>query len=239
MLLSSCDNLVFNEYQYYGDDISLRVASRESILGVIGYFTDESIVLEKDDDGRVLYGFLGSTTDSDYEVLAIGVVQKTDKTTVFYYDGLNMISVPYIRTRDEKLVVSTLYDSFEIESIEELKEANDWGKPFDSGKCFSTPITRTKPHPFKRSVFEPIFADLGDDYAYHDAVFVSTDQNGLYLYLIQVFNEDRAGIDYLVMINREGDLVSDSAILELTPEQIEDPWEIMYQFKITNGWAFH
>ena len=76
-LLSAC--LEIDGSKYYDDDITLLVASRESILGAEGGYHDKTIIMEIDPFGRILYGFIGVSHLYDDYTLAVGIVQISEK----------------------------------------------------------------------------------------------------------------------------------------------------------------
>jgi predicted small secreted protein len=110
-LLSSC--LELDTYRYYGNDISLAVASRESILGVYGHYQDKTIILEIDDQGRIMYGFLGTAMWYGKYVIAIGIVQEVSDNYVFYYDGYNILSQIYSGSTSDLLNKELIYSFFD------------------------------------------------------------------------------------------------------------------------------
>jgi len=56
---------------------------------------------------------------------------------------------------------------------------------------------------------------------------------------MQEYSEGKYNDVFLVMINKNNEIVSNTGIYKLFVEQIENPWEVLYQFKVDNGWEFH
>lgn len=238
--LSSCDSLIFSPLRYEGGDLHLLVASRESILGAQGYFDDEIVVIEEDHFGRILYGFLGGTILNDDKILAVGVIQTFSESEVYYYDGINMISKPFIKSKDMgDLLVSDIHSAFSVDDIESLKKSNDWGLPLKPEYYFSTNIEKTKPNPINSIILAKIYISISSKLNYSDCLFFVKDSNGLMLYVMQEYEEGVYGDVFLVMINKNNEIVPNTGIYKLSAEQVENPWEILYQFKVDNGWKFH
>lgn len=239
-LLSSCENMIFNPMRYYGENLHLLVASRESLLGVPGNYLDEVVVIDEDQYGRILYGFLGHTYLEGDEILAVGVVQTYNDQEVYYYDGINMISKPFNRPKEmEYLLVSDIQSEYSINDIETLKAVNDWGLPLKPENYFATVIKNRKPSPIKSTVLFRIYEAVDPALSYNECLFFSKDSSGLMLYVMRDYEEGVYGDAFLVMINQNSEIVPETGIYKLTAEQIDNPWEILYQFKVANGWAFH
>jgi hypothetical protein len=159
---------------------------------------------------------------------------------VFYYDGVNMISKTFSKPKDmEHLSVSDIQISFNVDEIGTLKAANDWGLPLNPEYFFSTRIEKIKPWPIKNVELSKIYSTVSSTLIYNDCLFFVKDGNGLMLYVMQEHDEGVHGDAFLVMINKNGEVILNTGIYKLTAKQVENPWEILYQFKVSNGWAFH
>ena len=66
-------------------------------------------------------------------------------------------------------------------------------------------------------------------------MYQSTDRNG-HLFYILIDDDENV---YLLMLSEDGVLIPNTGVLLLTSDQIENIQVAAYQFKITNGWAFH
>jgi hypothetical protein len=197
------------------------------------------VVIEEDPFGRVLYGFLGKTYMSDDEIIAVGIIQNFADHEVFYYDGVNMISEKFSKPKDlEHLSVSDIQSSFSVYDIGTLKAANDWGLPLNPEYYFSTRIEKVKPSPIKPVALSKIYSTISSTLTYNDCLFFVKDGDGLMLYVMQEYDEGVYGNAFLVMINMNGEIIPNTGIYKLTSEQVENPWEVLYQFKISNGWSF-
>lgn len=240
LLVSACENMVFNPRRYSGENLQLLVASRESLLGVNGTYVDEVVVIDEDQYGRVVYGFLGYKYLSDNEVMAVGVIQTYNDQEVYYYDGINMISKQFNRPQEMKnLSISSIQSEFGIDDIETLKSINDWGMPLKTEYFFETRIEKVKPTPIKPVILSRIYHEVSSEISYNGCLFFTKDKNGLMLYVMQEYSEGKFGDIFLVMINKNNEIVPNTGIYKISAEQVENPWEILYQFKIDNGWAFH
>jgi len=238
--LASCENMVFNPRRYSGENLQLLVASRESLLGVNGTYVDEVVVIDEDQYGRVVYGFLGYNYLSDNEVLAVGVIQTYNDQEVYYYDGMNMISKQFNRPKEmEKLSVSYILSEFNIDDIETLKAINDWGLQLKPEYFFETRIEKVKPTPIKPVILSRISHEVSSEISYNGCLFFTKDKNGLMLFIMQEYSEGIYGDVFLVMVNKNNEIVSNTGIYKLSVEQIENPWEVLNQFKVDNGWKFH
>ncbi len=146
LLLSSC-----REIDYYNrDHPHLFTQITSSLLGTGSYdWRDgETIhIVETDDLGRELF-FATSWSDIYLSIAIIGICQKTDEDSVYYYPDISFI---FKRTLSTHLPVvdgdiSNYVDQHFIgDEIKNLKEKNDWNKPFVDANCIKKEIYRKKP----------------------------------------------------------------------------------------------
>jgi hypothetical protein len=114
--------------------------------------TSTNIVVDKDDFGRRIYLFYGSSImarDNIYEgkdIFAFMISQKTDDTYVYYYPDVNFIVQKWpegiYTNTDEKQLLKKLTEEISNEAIKELKTKNDWGMPINESKCIKIKITQ-------------------------------------------------------------------------------------------------
>jgi hypothetical protein len=91
-------------------------------------------------------------------IMAVGVIQTFDEHNVYYYDGINMISKLFDRSKEmEYLPVSVIQSEFSADDIEILKTANHWGITLKPENYFTTSIEKVKPSPIKSVVLSDIY----------------------------------------------------------------------------------
>jgi hypothetical protein len=239
-LLSACDDFVL----YKGSYPELHSIATHSLLGVFGFESNEIFIMEKDEWGRTLFAFVGSSVYTDEYIIAVLIAQETTKTHSYYYDTYNFIvkECPnYVKYGDINTDFVEQY--FTNEEIQQLKTMNDWDHPIQNNLLFEIKITRRKVDKISTSKKRAAFDRITDNYNDQDCVPLATDRNGLTLYLFseRTYNYDEEvhefGNSYLAMFNKTGHLVSEDSL-----EILNDLW--MYQeqlraFKAKNGWSFH
>ncbi|NTW95540.1 MAG: hypothetical protein HGB31_02850 [Erysipelotrichaceae bacterium] len=238
-LLSSC--LEIDGSKYYDNDITLLVASRESILGAEGGYHDKTIIIEVDSFGRILYGFIGVSHLYDDYTLAVGIVQTSDEKTVSYYDGVNMISKIYAwSTKEDELSDQIINANFNESMINDLKERNDWNEPLNPSNMFTTELRRNKNRPLSTRELNEMIEILPGDLNSSDLVLLSQDKEGRLLFIGQEYSDDgEYGSAFLIMLDKDKMIMPNMGIIEISKNQIEDPWQVLLEFKLANSWAFH
>ena len=225
--------------KFTSTNLDLKVASRESLLGVVAWFQADAIILEKDNYGRTLYGFRGRVVWHDNLVIAMGIIQESDNKTVSFYDGKNINVKEYLGRYDAELNQSMLADYFNNEIVEKLKQENDWNQPLHPESYFSTKITNETPQPLSKSELNEIIKQLDYPFFWRDMVLLSIDKNGKMLILANDCDGDFIGTAYLVMITKDKEIIPDTGILHLETSQYLDYFDILNQFKQANDWAFN
>lgn len=228
VLLSSCDPVQI--FYYTGEYKDLESAALASIPGLFEE-NDKIVFLETDDYGRILYGWFPATTWSwsPKGCCALLIVQKADKENVWFYSEQNyellFIDQELRNTIDETGITKELcYNLFSEQTIENLKEKNDWGNAFDS----SRDICKVKIELHKKVFYKPsktvldYFEErkINDNRVYH---FFREDVNGNQLVSIDVRdrhrnNEGQLVMDYswyLVVVDNKGDLLGEDYVLEI------------------------
>lgn len=235
LLLSSC-NL---QARFTKKNLDLKVASRESLLGVVAWFRADAIILDKDDYGRTLYGFRGQVVWHDNQVIALGIIQESDNKTVSFYDGKNINVKEYLGRYDAELNRSMLDDYFNAEIVEKLKQENDWNQPLQHELYFTTKITNETPQPLSKSELNDIITQLDYPFFWREMILLSVDKNGKMLILANDCDGDFIGTAYLVMITKDKKIIPDTGILHLETSQYLNYFDILNQFKQANDWAFN
>ncbi len=239
-LFSACDDFVL----YKGHYPELQSIATHSLLGVFGFESDEILILEKDEWGRTLFAFVGSSIYTDDYILAVLISQKTTETNAYFYDTYNFIvkeCPDYVKYHD--ITTDLVQQYFTDEEIQQLEATNDWGHPIQNELLFEIKIARKKVDKISVQKQRAAFDRITDQYHYNNCVPLSTDRNGLTLYLLSErdYNSDEKvyefGNSYMAMFDKTGHLVSETSL-----ETLNDLW--MYQeqlraFKTKNGWVFH
>ena len=152
VLMGGCYNY---ELRYNGSHVDLHTELSNSLFGLYAV-NEESVIMEEDVFGRVLYFYrIGSSMACDEvygneHIIAFLIMQKSDDDNVYCYSDINFI----VRKRPETIPSSIwgaalLEEVFKIvpeEEIEELKAKNDWGKPIDESKCIKVKLARINRH---------------------------------------------------------------------------------------------
>ena len=241
LLLVSCDN--FNHFNRL--DLNLKVAARESILGVYGTIFDEVMILEKDEYGRTLFAFRGRNVLHDEDTLAIVILQKTEINFVYFYDGSNFIQTRFEGDIDIDWNTAYVLNNFDSAKISALKDSNDWNKPLNEAIMFKAPITTTKVQPLSAKQQRNIIAGISEYIQYRSSVVLTIDKNGLILCLMigrKISRDSDDTMDeptYLVMLDKEENIIPGTGIQQLDESLFDDYLEFLNAFKAANGWSFY
>jgi len=90
---------------------------------VTGTRGSASYIVETDDYGRTLLFKSSYSSLSNSREIAYAICQKYGNSTIYFYEDINYIRMEFTQTKS--------IDS----KLEELKERNDWNRPFDETKC--------------------------------------------------------------------------------------------------------
>ena len=135
-IFDGCDVMNYN-----GDERNLAAATIHSIPGTRINRDSRFLVLEEDGYGRVLfsvylsYSCLSMVIDNQLEynppAVALIIFQKAENNCVYFYPEENY----RIKLLTSHLTLSkeAVLEHFSEECINELKTANDWDEPIDSG----------------------------------------------------------------------------------------------------------
>lgn len=235
--LSGCDD----HLKYKGNNPELQVVATNSLLGISGHETNQIIIFEKDEFGRVMFSFFNGANSGDEDVLAILIAQKTTNQDAYYYDNKNFIlcGVKTNQTVDKDFVLQ----HFSNQQLETLKKENDWNKEINEQKLFKVKITRKKSDNIstqrQRKVFESVSPDFHSGYS----ITLTTDKNGNTIYYMRGMHYDEKTGDYipkksyLIMFDADKRVNKTTGIAE-----IHDLWNYQQElenFKEANDWSFY
>lgn len=241
LLLVSCDD--FNRFNRL--DLNLKVAARESILGVYGTIFDDVLILENDEYGRTMFAFRGSNILYEEDILAIVILQKTEENYSYIYDGSNFIQTIFLGNEDSDWNATYILSNFDSGKISALKDSNDWDKPLNEALMFKVPITTKKVQPLSAKQQRIIFAGISEYIQYRSSVVLSIDKNGLILCLMigrKISKDSDDAMDeptYLVMLDKEENVIPGTGIQQLDESLFDDYLEFLNAFKAENGWSFY
>jgi len=241
ILLTSCDDF----YRFMRDNLNIKVAARESLLGVYGHIEDEAMILERDSYGRIMFAFYGQNILHDERVLAIVILQKTEDNYSYFYDGSNFIKTRFHGNIKSDWNATYVLGNFDSVKISVLKDSNDWDKPLNEAIMFKVPITTKKIHPLSTKQLRNIYTGLSEHIDYGSCVVLSIDKNGLILYLMNGmrFSENSDGTiygpAYLVMLDKDENVIPGTGIQQLDESLFDNYLEFLNAFKMANGWSFY
>lgn len=266
--LSGC----FINYTYNGKYKELYTTAIYSIPNTVGYmnhgegaYNSDIYVWEQDEYGRVLFAYC-----EDYSncIFTLVISQGYDEKSVWFYPEVNYTSIyiesehAYYNFNDDHLknMTEDLYQN----RGDELKTANDWGKPVDITKCVSYDIVNHK-------VFEPNAYKLSEEkckqilkdysrtlnlpnpsntpYRLHSVLQVDKDGKTLHKICGLHWNYDNQNntlyIILLVITDAEGNINKDNGILVIKTDE-NSYWEVdalynpeqIAKFKQANGWEY-
>ena len=133
---------------YGGSHPELYVVAINSLLGVRGGFIEDTLILEEDTFGRVMFAYVGGTLASDkrtvFNILAILIAQRTTETHSYFYPSINFILYEidgrqYQNTRDF-LSEDFVMKRFTEEQLEKLKMENSWNEELNDNRFFRVPV---------------------------------------------------------------------------------------------------
>jgi len=237
-LLSSCHDI----YLYRSDFPELHSIAVESVIGSMSSEMNRVLILDEDEYGRKLFAFMG---DSDLEInmkypyiIAVIVSQKTNNNYAYYYDTKNYIAVT-AESEFNDLSIEKVNTYFSDSNLESLKLNNDWNKPINENQLFQVVVSRKKVCDIKVKDIRKYEKLFSEKLNYNSIDCYSTDRNGLTLVSIITMMSDQSTGEYsiyLFMLNKEHELVSNAAFIEVST-QIN--FDALYQFKQMHGWSFH
>lgn len=225
---------------YVGDYADLHTVAVRSALNTMGGWHSEVGAMETDRYGRTLFLFDSSGWFEPQLLLVIAQPTVGDKA--YFYDGKNMTyaSIPS-EEYPGKLTKEVMWEYFSHEQIEELKEANDWGKKVDYSKCFSVPIVRRNVNNFSDRTLRRAVENSPEPFFYRGYLssFLAQDADGKSLYLMASDRVNNEGKTYLFMLDEKGRLVSETGVMELKAKDWKDYRQKLYEFKVANDWNFY
>jgi len=230
---------------YRGKYPELHVVATNSILGVLGRWGDNMLVLEEDNYGRVMFAFAG--TSSYEKVIAVLVAQKTTKTHSYFYDGVSNIFCPLGEISPYKLTQDLVSERFTDEQIAQLKQDNDWNQVIDDGKLFGVKITRKKnnrvvPWDNRQKAFTEVapYVEI-DPYEYGTLLTTDATEKSIYYMVGRIYDSVSGAVisteSYLFMFGKDGRVINETGT-----EEVTDFWNYHDQlenFKVVNGWNYY
>jgi len=228
-----------------GSHPELFVVATHSLLGVSGLNREDVIILEEDDFGRVMFAYGGSTIASDrpgatFNILAVLIAQRTTRRYSYFYDGINFIlheiEGDWWPTALEFLSEAFIMEHFSEEQLEQLKEGNSWNEELNEDRFFRVRALRGDKRRHLRTVSEEAQREafpVSGSFSVLNSVPLTMDRYGNVLYFMRSW----AGRSFLVMFDRDGNLIEDTGVMELY-----DPWDYrdqLREFKEANGWSFY
>lgn len=235
-----------------GSRPDLFVVATHSLLGVWGSGLEDTMILEEDDFGRVMFAYLGRTRTSDnhdtpFNILAVVVAQRPGRGVFarhsYFYDGVNVIfcevevqpegyQLPYAHHfLNEDFVMEHFFE----EQLEQLKAENSWNEELNRDKFFRVRVARGNKSRHMTNVFvetqREAFWDASSlgralSHAHLGSIPLTMDKNGNVIYFWE---------RWIFMFDSDGELI-EGAVMELT-----DLWDYrdeLREFKEANGWAF-
>ena len=251
---SSC----FNYTGYRGRRSDLYTVAVNNIFGISGFKSngeavyDPSVrIIDTDDYGRTLFFYSeyynrSSDPEIDYG-MAFVISQKREGKYVYYYQ--DDCYLPYFATTGDS---KEAFKNVSQDSIEELKEKNDWNKKFNEDKCTKARRTTKKPkgklrlknYEFDDAVYSYAKANGykgTDKRTCQHSIYCNSDTSGKELYYIFCTSSDDYGNGekvfeshtYAVIVNPDKSF-SDSSIVEIT--DVQTYYEKIRVLKQQNGW---
>jgi len=229
----------------------LHVVAHHSLLGVWDDRWEETVILEEDDFGRVMFAFAGSTAMSDrsgssFNILAVLIMQRTTGRHAYFYDGVNVI-LHEIGGLPPPIASRFVTRYFSEEQLEQLKEENDWNRALDEDRFFRVRVSyRCKTHymtDVSRQTKRESLEAVSEGFHSGNSVPLTADRNGNVLYVMRGrsfdWEERKYSVtqSFLFMFNSDGNLIEETGVMELT-----DLWnyrEQLREFKEANGWNFY
>ena len=216
---------IFASCGQLGPDIDMLHAT--AAYSVPGMFNFDTVnvdiqVTEQDDYGRVLFSYTTYDVITGQEQTAWVICQKITKQAVYYYEDQNY----------------SFSDS--QDSIESLKQQNDWGAPLNEQQCsvrqpkfkmfFSTPGISSASNLKRNKIAHAIEQQYG--YADTGSGFCDADGHGSELWYF-VFDQEGTVLEYFVLTNSKYEI----NLFEIKNDTFSP--EELHKFKVNCGWHFN
>ena len=235
----------------------LFVVASNSLLGVLGRDRENTVILDEDDFGRVMFAYGGHTVTSDgrhtatFNILAVLIAQRTTETHSYFYDGVNFILREVELERDQiatmERIETLALEYFTEEQLERLKEENDWNRELDESRFFRVPVSRRPKEDFMTRVPErtrrEVYLAVSGAPRSSRGIPLTMDKNGNVIYFIMGSSFDSDTQEwtfyraFLFMFDANGELIEGTGTMELF-----DLWDYrdeLIAFKEANGWSFY
>ena len=248
-------------FYYNGSHPELFVVATHSLLGVWGRNGEDTLILEEDVFGRVLFVYVGGTLTDDRgardSILAILIAQRTTGEHSYFYSGVNFIlrEIEVPRRSRTTPASEVFFDEdfvmrhFTVEQLEKLKADNSWNEELNEDRFFRVPVSRHSKERYvtyipEESQREAYLAVARGGQLSHpmDSVPLTMDKNGNVIFFMRGSHRDSTTHvwthypAFLFMFNADGNLIENTGAMELT--DLWDYREQLREFKEINGWSF-
>lgn len=236
---------------YVGEYPDLFTVAVNSLVGSSGYIQSEISfppvveLLDEDSYGRRLFCY---SEDSSTGVSLV-VSQKTDGEYVWFYLDYNFISAPLAEGNNIVKIGSDIpseitnpYNNFSSESIESLKEINDWGNPLDEGRMEKAKIIRKKTKrkedkQYLEEIYNSYMEKNGVETSYFSYEYFLSDEYGrriIVLYGSGIIENEFTVKSLVVVLQADGVCDSENGIMEFDDKYTyQDSFK---EFKEKNNW---
>ena len=222
---------------YNGDRADLYTVALNSLLWVTGVSwesdkaADPAIeVIEEDSYGRVLFTYQEKDFGSVMSFSSLLIMQKTENGSVYFYPDCNAICVRASLTGEDV--------SFSDESIEALKQQNDWEKEMNTEKCVkreigTTPLESVKEGKENAEIIYEILSHYKEpaQWTFYKGMH---DDYGRTVYHGWMVDGEGRWECLAVLLNP--DMTYDSETCYFTPQNRYDYQEELRSFKELNHW---
>ncbi|MCL2368367.1 MAG: hypothetical protein FWC72_05170 [Oscillospiraceae bacterium] len=232
----------------------LFVVASHSLLGALGRDREDTIILEEDEFGRVMFAYVGNTVTSDrpgamFNILAVAIAQRTTRRYSYFYDGVNIIfqeiEVDCGPSPLPFLSKEFVMEHFTEGQLEQLKVENSWNEELNEDRFFRVRVARgTKTRHMttvSRETLDEIFQVASDGFDARFRVPLTMDRDGNVIYFIRDGTLRGREWDFysafLFMFDRRGNLIEGTGVMGLY-----DLWDYrdqLREFKEANGWNFY
>ncbi len=253
VLLFQMCSLTFCYHYYDGDYPELYTVATNTLYAANGYiyageisYDPHIIIIEADSYGRQLffYSEVEITEGNEYGMGFIIMQRSEGKYAYYYYE----CTLPYFGAYDSKSGIEKIVEENQS-ALAELKEKNDWDKPFNDGKMTRAKIDDRSPEgkhrPNKSKANEAAMRILRDNgYTGEDEINLDTfvycgrDRDGRELYTAYGSTYNKGYDDYTVhcfaiITNPDGSFNKNNIANTTIPS--ESP-EIIEMLKEAAGW---
>ena len=247
---SSCIILdyLFNYQGYSGEHTDLYTVAVNNIFAIDGFtnngeavYDPDITVIETDNYGRTLFFYNESFYETiDYRI-AFVIMQKAEDGYAYYYQDICYTNIvldescyPQVGEEDYNSKLAQNAAKLSKDTIEALKEVNDWNSELCLDKCTKSKIHKDKPDGHRDiSTFD--FTDAVFKYAKENG-YENADFGTCRFFRFCNYDSDGKGLYYVyysVSFDKENDKGTDTTFLEYAV--IVTPGEYSWDFSIKDG----